>query len=127
MRLFVVVEEGIEFPSPNSGVDFAVCSNMMSSFEVGCQLGFRFRGGIELVLGIGIMEGGRIPFLTRGLILLVSFIALAVEGFTGDFGLVKIAAAATISLAVERINTGRGDYLGHKIGVVLRLIIILAE
>ena len=100
MRLFVVVEEGIEFPSPNGVVGFAVCSNMMSSFEVDCQLGFRFRGGLELVLGIGIMEGGRVPFLTRGLILLVSFIALTVESFACDFGLVKIAAAATISLAV---------------------------
>ena len=127
MSLFIIVEEGVEFPSPNGGVSLAVGSDMMSSLKVGSQLGLGFRGGKEFVLGIGIMEGGRVPFLARGLVLLVSLIALAVEGFASYFGLVEIAAAATFSLAVEGVDTGRGDYLGHKIGVVLRLIIMLAE
>ena len=117
MGLFVVVEEGVEFPSPDGGVSLAVGSDMMSSLEVGYQLGFGFRGGQEFVLGIGIMEGGRVPFLARGLVLLVSFVALAVKGFASDFGLVEIAAAATFSLAVEGVDTGRSDYLGHKFGV----------
>ena len=116
MSLLVIVEEGVKFPCTNGGVSLAVGSDMVSCLKVGYQLGFGFRGGQEFVLGIGIMEGGRVPFLARGLVLLVSFVALTVKGFASDFRLVEIATAATFCLAVEGVDSGRGDYLGHKFG-----------
>ena len=58
VRLFVVVDEGIEFPSTNSSVGLAVGGDMMSGFEVGSQLGFGLGRSQVFELGVGKLEGG---------------------------------------------------------------------
>ena len=85
MRLFAFVEEGVEFPGVGGGIGFAVGSFVFSCSVIGIHLRDLLLVGLdsmELLMRIG--EGGRVPFLTRGLVLLIVLIALTIEGLAGN-------------------------------------------
>jgi len=104
MRLFVVVDEGVELPCPNGGVFFAIRGNVLCGFKVGFQQGFGFRSGQEFELGVGVLEGGRVPLLAGRLVFLVVFLACTVKLFTVTH--VEIAAVTAVCLAVDLVDAG---------------------
>ena len=75
---------------------------MFSGLKVGFQLSFGFWRGQKLELRIGVLEGGRVPFLARRLILLIVFVTLAIELLTIPH--VKIASTTAICFAADFIN-----------------------
>ena len=103
--MLVVEDEGIEFPCTDGFISLAVRSNTVSRFVLLLQLGFGFGGSQEFELGVGVLEGGRVPFLARRLILLIILIALAIKRFSSSLVLVKIASTTAIELAVEGVDT----------------------
>ena len=105
MGLFVVVDEGVEFPGAGGGVGFAIGGDMVSSFEIGKELCLGLRRSQEFDLGIGVLKSGRVPFLAGRLILLVGLIPFAVKLLAGDFVLIEITAAEFIRFAVDNIDS----------------------
>ena len=106
MGLFVVMEEGVVFPSARGGIRLTIRGNMVSGLEIGFQLGFGFRGSQEFVLRVGIFEGSRVPFLAGRLVLLVGFIAFTIELFAISH--VKIASVAAVGFAMNLLDSRCG-------------------
>ena len=105
MGLFVVVDEGVEFPGAGGSVGFAVRGDMVSGFEISKELCLGLRRSQEFDLGIGVLKSGRVPFLAGRLILLVGLVPFAVELLAGDFVLIEITAAEFIRFAVDNIDS----------------------
>ena len=76
---------------------------MICGFKVGCHLGFGFRSGQEFDLGVGIGEGGRVPFLARRLVFLVGFSASTVKLFAISH--VEIATVTAVKFAADLVDT----------------------
>jgi hypothetical protein len=109
MSNFPIVNEGVELPCTERSVIFAVCGNVAGGLVIGLQPGSKFLIIEDLFeFGVGVLERGRVPFLTRRLIFLVVLYTFAVKGFAGFLGLIEITDAAAIRLAMNLINAGRG-------------------
>ena len=52
-----------------------------------------------------VLEGSRVPFLALRLILLVVFIAFAIEDSAGNFRLIEITTGTSVHFAVDGIKT----------------------
>lgn len=105
MGEFVGVEERVEFPSAERGVGLAIRGTMVGGFVVGTEPGDEFGCGHQKAkLLVSILEGLGVPFLARGLILLIVLFALAIEAFTSDTRLPKIAVTGLFEFAVNRIH-----------------------
>ena len=102
MRLFVVVEEGVELPSTGSGVCLTVGGDVVCGLEIGFQLGFGFRSGQELELRVGVLESGRVPLLAGRLVLLVRFFASTVKLFAVTH--VEIATVTAVGFAANLVD-----------------------
>ena len=102
MRLFVVVEEGVELPRPNGSVFFAIRGDVVCGFKVGCELSFGFRSGQELELRVGVLESGRVPLLAGRLVLLVVFFTGTVELFAVSH--IKIATVTAVGFAANLVD-----------------------
>ena len=102
MRLFEIVEEGVELPRPRGSVFFAIRGNVICGFKVGFHLGLGFRSGQEFDLGVGVLEGGRVPFLARRLVFLVGFSASTVKLFAISH--VEIATVTAIKFAADLVD-----------------------
>ena len=103
MRLFEIVEEGVELPRPRGSVFFAIRGDVICGFKVCCHLGLGFRSGQEFDLGVGIGEGGRVPFLARRLVFLVGFCASTVKLFAISH--VVIATVTAVGFAANLVDS----------------------
>ena len=105
MGLFVVVDEGVEFPGAGGGVGFTVRGKMVRGFEIGNKLRLGLRRSQQFDLGIGVLKGGRVPFLAGRLVLLVCLVALTIKLLTCGFVLVEIATATFVRFAADNVDT----------------------
>ena len=103
MGLFVFVLDGIEFPGPRGAVCFAIGAYVVCGFKFGFQLSFCFGSSVVLChIRIGKGKDVGVVFLTRRLILLVGFFAVAIELFAMLD--VKVTRVGTFEFAVNEIN-----------------------